>query len=117
MVSRPSFAGAFALAVSLLSAGQLFGQSFDSPSTPPPALTHEGFSAPPSPQPPGDPTVNPYTDGPSSPPGSGNPGPPGYPPPLTGSPPGYPPPPGYGPPPTYGPPPGYAPLPAYAPPP
>jgi hypothetical protein len=117
MVSRPSFAGAFALAVALLSATQLFGQSFDGPSTPPPPLTHEGFSAPPSPQPPPDPTVNPYTDGPSSPPGSGNSGPPGYPPPLTGPPPGYAPPPGYGPPPTYGPPPGYAPLPAYAPPP
>jgi hypothetical protein len=111
MVSRPSLAGAVALAFTLVSAGQLFGQSFDGASTPPPPLTHEGFSAPPSPQPPGDSSINPYADAPSGPSGPGNSGLPGYPPPLAG------PPPGYAPPPVYGPPPGYGPLPLYAPPP
>jgi hypothetical protein len=121
MVWRPSLAGAFMLAVILLSAGQLLGQGYDGPMSPPPPLTHEGFSAPPNApppnaQPPDDPSYDPYADRPSTLPGPGTSGPPGYPAPLTG-PPGGPPPgplPGYGPP-VYGPPPGYVPVPFYSP--
>ncbi|HET6327726.1 MAG TPA: BBP7 family outer membrane beta-barrel protein [Planctomycetaceae bacterium] len=130
MVSRPWFVVAFALVATILGAGQLLGQGLNGSSTPPPPLTHEGYSSPPSPQPPDDPSPNPYTpssnpytDTPSSRSGSDNSGPPGYPPPMTGSPPGYGPPPGYAPPPgygppppVYGPPPGFGPVPAYAPP-
>jgi hypothetical protein len=115
MVSRPWFAGAFALAIAVLSAGQLFGQGPDG--SPPPPLTHEGYSPPPSPQPPGEMAPNPYTDAPSGPSAPGNPGPPGYPTPFNGPSQGYGPPPGYSPPPEYGPPPGYGPPPVYGPPP
>jgi Putative beta barrel porin-7 (BBP7) len=118
MVLRRPLSGALALAITLLSGGQLFAQSFNGPLAPPPPLTHEGYSPPPPAQPPGEPSTNPYTDEPSGPPPFGPPtsgppssGPPGYPPPLTG------PPPGSMASPVYGPPPGYGPLPAYSPPP